>query len=94
MTVRFSVTIDLHGVPTERHIRDIEGIGFCLAVRRLCCQRDDRMRIESQFSCVAGVRVAGVRSRPAGKRRPVASESMSSSEMPGVAWNNAKENVA
>jgi hypothetical protein len=47
VTVRFGVTIELHDVPTVRHIRDIEE-SIRLAVYRLCCQRDDTLVIESR----------------------------------------------
>lgn len=46
MTVRFSVTLRLHGVPTVRHTRDIEE-QLRLAVRGLCCQWDDALAITS-----------------------------------------------
>ena len=69
MTIRFSVTIDLHGVPTVRHVRDIEeSIG--LAVRRLCCQRDDQLLIESRQ-----IEVQGVADNDGIDRRPVGRES-------------------
>lgn len=47
MTVRFSVTIDLHDVPTVRHVRDIEE-SIRLAVRGLRCRRADQIEIESR----------------------------------------------
>ena len=46
MTVRFSVTLKLHDVPTVRHIRDIEET-LRLSVRGLCCRRDDALAITS-----------------------------------------------
>lgn len=88
MTVRFQVTIDLHGVPTVRHVRDIEET-IWLAVRRLCCQRDDSLRIESRSLAAVPESDANL---PA--RRPVLSESGSSSETVDVEWERAQENVA
>ncbi|HEX4135897.1 MAG TPA: hypothetical protein VHY84_14880 [Bryobacteraceae bacterium] len=46
MTVRFSATLELTGVPTVRHIRDIEE-SMRLALRRLCCVGADSLSVES-----------------------------------------------
>jgi hypothetical protein len=46
MTVRFSVSLKLHGLPTVRHIRDIEE-SIRLAMAKLCHQNNDTLAIQS-----------------------------------------------
>ncbi|HXE05774.1 MAG TPA: hypothetical protein VN579_07300 [Bryobacteraceae bacterium] len=47
MTVRFSVTVELHDVPTVRHVRDIEESlrGYA---RRLVCRASDTVAVHAE----------------------------------------------